>query len=161
MPISPEMRREMFSPHTGDGLLIFLEITHPNLEENIYVVNNTEEIPIQPEDGGPLRNYLPIPFDFTPPSITEDNITPSTITVDNVSLELTRALRSLNEPPKINIEVRSIISKTLETTFPKLSLINVQITASSITGELIIADIQGEGYPSLRFTPSFFPGLFA
>ena len=160
MPISQEMKEAMFTENTDNGLLVCLTISHPVLPRPLRVVNNMEDIVVQTDDRGPLE-FIAYPFDIIPFSITPDRITSTQLIIDNVSLEITQALRTITSSPIVLIEIRSMKNNyNLEVTLPNLKLTAVEIDVNKISGSLVADDVQIERWPSLTFNPSDFPGLF-
>lgn len=155
MTIDLEVQGEMFAEETADGLMVLLTITHSALSVDIRVALNNATVTSRGEE------FLPYPFDITLPTDDPDSPPRARLAIDNVSLELTQAIRSIQGAAAVLIEVVQLNDPdSVQLAFPELALRNVRWDASRLTGDLVSEDLQTEPWPALSFTPAHFPGLF-
>jgi Domain of unknown function (DUF1833) len=155
MPVSTAARQAMFAQETGEAFLILLTIDHPDFTAPIRVVNNTVNV----TSGG--QEYFAYPFDLTLPDSDHDKDIVAHLSIDNVSREITEAIRDADEPPTVEIAViRAAAPDAHEISLPTFTLRDVNWDALTISGELVLSDITFEPYPAYVFDPNRFPGLF-
>lgn len=106
--------------------------------------------------------FVGLPFDIVLPTAEVGSPPNAKLEIDNISREITSAIRSASgDPPGVIIEVvRLLDNDAVELSFPSLNLRNVRATVAKVTGDLFSEDLQTEPYPADRFTPGAFPGLF-
>jgi len=97
--ISAGAMASITSQETGNVWLAIMKITHPDLSEDICIVNNTQDIVY---DGVTYNRYS---FAFQPPSEDEGQSQPAKVTIDNVSREIVLAIRSINSAPTIEAAI--------------------------------------------------------
>ena len=153
--LSESFLRSAFSQETDEVWLILLTLSHPDLTDDIRVVHNPETITSRGQD------YIGFAFDLTLPSDTEDRAPVAELRIDNVSLEIAQAVRSISSAPTVTIEIiRAADPNTVEISLTGFTLRNVRWDALAVSGSLALDDISIEPYPAGSFTPASFPGLF-
>lgn len=153
--LSLAARIAMHAQETGEVFLVLLKIIHPNLPQPLFFVRDGQSC----VSRGQL--YIPVPFDFTLPSDTDDEPPQAKITIDNVSRQVTEALRSITTTP--DIEVSIVLASTpdvLEYGPVLFQLADLQVNALTVTGTLIYDPITNEQFPCDSYIPEWFPGLF-
>ncbi len=107
-------------------------------------------------------SFIGLPFTIRLPSDEAGSPPSSRLEIDNVSLEITAAIRNaVSSPPTVQIDVVRVLDQdAVELTFPLLKLRNVRANVGRVTGDLFSEDLQIEPYPNDRFVPGYFPGLF-
>jgi hypothetical protein len=139
---------------TGQAWLTLITLSHATLSEPIRVVDNNEHI----TSNGDL--YAAWNFEITLPGEDPDNPANARLTIGNVDPEILRALRTINSPPQVTIQV--VLSDTpdiVEAEFTGLVLRNANYDAGQISGDLVFEEILTEPVAT-SLTPADFPGLF-
>ena len=149
------LRESAYAAETEEVWLVLLTLSHPDLPDDIRIVNNTEPIQSRGQD------YVPLAFDIVLPSDTEERPPLAEVRIDNVSRDLTESIRSISDAPTATIEV--IVASNPDeavVSYTGFRLIGIGWDAADVTGQLVLDDISIEPYPAGRFTPASFPGLF-
>ena len=164
--IGADIKAVIEAPDSVDALLAFLTITHPLLPDPIRVVSDVIDYVV---DG---QTFKGLPFDF---GILSDNEGPpmTELRVQNVDRQIGRALLALNDRAKVALEIRSSADFDLSLDpreelpggsplyqFAEFDLIDVTVTASDISGRVMLRDFSQEPWPGRRCTQSRSPGLF-
>jgi len=136
-------------------LITLLEIDHDDLSEPFYVSNNRETVTY---DG---NDYLPYPFDIAFPVESEDRPASVKLTFDNSDRLLVETIRSISTPPSVAMAiVLNGSPPTLEVgPFPFI-MQSVDYDATKIVATLTYTAMLDEVFPSARFTPTNYPGIF-
>ena len=83
------------------------------------------------------------------------------VVMDNVSREMVEVLRALGSPPSVDVELVSTTSPNdVLASWPQFLLVNIDYSAETIAGDLVLETLFYEPFPSGTFTPSEFSGLF-
>lgn len=83
---TPAGRRNLLSTSADEPFLVLLEITHPDLDEPVRVVNDTMNITACGNE------YVACPFQITLPDDVAEQAPKATLSVDNIGRELTQWL---------------------------------------------------------------------
>jgi hypothetical protein len=159
-------RAALENPDAPDALLAFLTITHPGLADPIRVVSDVIDYL---RDG---VTYVGIPFEFKP--LTDRDGNPMTqLRMSNVDRRLAQAIRGFTGRPTVALELCSTADFDLSVqprepvgavaaiyAFHSFSLVNIIVTATDITAEVILQDYGVEPWPAIRATQDRLPGLF-
>jgi len=152
-PISDTLKQEAFSQESNLPLVL-LEISHADLAESIRVVNDKIDI----TSDGDL--YTAYPFEIILPDSREDAPPRAQIRIDNVSREISQAIRSISTPPSVAIKiVRRETPDIIEMEFSGMKLVNVPYDVLSVSGYLEFEDLTREPYPAHNFNPSSYGGI--
>lgn len=155
MVTSDSFKESAYSPETDDVWLVLGEIAHADLAENIYVVNNLENV----ESNGQL--YHACPFEISLPDDTEDGPPKARVRIDNVAQDVVAALRQINTPATVTLQVvMASDPDTVEAEWSGLTLRDITANVATVTGVLGLDDLRLEPFPAHSFSPSFFPGAF-
>jgi hypothetical protein len=156
MPVSNNALQALFAQETDEVFLVCLTIAHPSLLEPIRVVNNTEDL--QRSSG----LFIACAFEIELPQESGDTMPQARLTVDNVDGRIGEAVRVLNSPPKVTLEVvMASQPDTIESGPHDLILNSVSIDVQAVSGTLGYEVLLDEPFPKDMFTPSNSPGLFA
>lgn len=165
--LSSAALRAMFAEDTGDYPILLITVTHSTLPTPIRVSSDpTTRLSATDAEviyGTVSRSvsYPFLPFQISLPSDFEDSAPRAKITLDNVSRELTAAVRTLDSPPSVTIEmVMASSPDTVEAEFPGFDLSDIDGDVMTISGTLSIDLLVLEPFPAGVFTPGQFPGLF-
>jgi hypothetical protein len=145
----------MLAQQTSAVFLELLTVDHADLSSPIRLVNNTVDITSN------ANVFTAAAFRSSLPTDTEKRAPSARITVSNIDQTIIIALRSVSSPPTFTLAVISADTPdTYEYGPIDLELRDYQTTAQAITMTIALEDFAQEGWPSLRFDPVNFPGLF-
>lgn len=154
MTVSPELKAAAYAQETSDGLLVLLTLDHADLAEPIRVVANTVNVTSRGQE------FIAFPFEVVLPGSSEDAPPRARLTIDNVSREITAAIRSIGSAVDVTIEaVRLEDPDSVEVSFPDFKLRDVTWDVNTVSGELQLEDMTREPFPADNFSPAEFPGL--
>lgn len=162
--LSTRARNAMFAQQTSEVFIVLLTISHPSFDDDIRVSSDPFELlPIANVRGVVSRSkeYVFIPFDIILPQQDDTNVARATLSVDNIGREIVSAVRTADSAVNVKIEV--VLASDVDT--PEISLDGFQLSSVSydaftVSGELSMEYYDLEPFPSLRFTPPDFPGIF-
>lgn len=163
--IDAGVQRGLEAMETPDALLVFLTLTHPNLSVPIRVVSDVMNYVVAGD------TYIGLPFDFS--LLSDDDGPPQTeIRMQNVDRKIGQALLGLTERARVDVTIRSSsdfdlsqdpraeVSTAVIYAFQGFDLIDVTVTADTISGRVMLRDYSQETWPGIRCTQSRVPGLF-
>lgn len=154
MTVSSLMRGVMFAQDTGNGLLVLLTIDHDDLAQPIRVVNNQVDV----SSRGDL--FTAFPFDIVLPEDEPDVAQVARLILDNISREITQAIRTISSAATVLVEVVQLKDpEAVEIAYPSLNLRNVRWDSTRVTGDLMSDDLHLEPCPGHHFSPTDFPGI--
>jgi hypothetical protein len=140
---------------TGEVFLILLTISSDEIVDTYRFVRNTEDI----TSNG--YNYIAYGFDITLPDEDPDTLPTIQLVIDNVDRAIVDTLNSLIEPPTVTLSV--VLASTpnvIEYGPLEMTLLGADYDSLTITGQLAYEDILNQSYPSGKYIPSDYPGLF-
>lgn len=153
--VSLATRQALYDQETGESFLLLVTVDHPDLPEPIRVTSDKADT----ESRGEI--YQAAAFELTLPDDNEDRGPRALIRIGNVDREIVRTLRAIATPPTVTIEVvPGSDPDTVEAAFPDFRLSDATYDALIVEGELTLDEFLGEPFPSGRFDPARFPGLF-
>lgn len=154
-PLSSVARRALFAQETDQVFLLLLTIAHPSLTASIRCVDNTEDIVSRGE------TYIAFPFEITLPDERDETPPRMRLRIDNVDRSIVQAVRTIQSPPTITLEVVLAASpSTIEARFDGFQLRQTTYDALTVEGDLEAEAVLSEPFPAGSFIPSDFPGLF-
>ena len=154
MPVTSALRQSAFAAETDEVWLVLLTLSHPDLTDDIRVVNNPVDITSR------SKTYVGFAFDLTLPVDSDEQAPVARLTIDNVSRHIAEAIRSISSAPAVTMDIiRAAAPDTVELTFSGFRLREVQWDALTVSGALVLDDITIEPYPAGVFSPASFPGL--
>ena len=153
--VSATARAAINAQQTGEAFLILLTISHPNIDPPIRVTSDGVNTISRGE------TFIAYPFEVTLPDDRDDQVVRASLRVDNVGREIATALRSIDSPPQVTLEVVLGSSPdTVEAGPFDFTLRGATYDALTVTGDLVFEDILNEPIPGDAMTPANFPGLF-
>lgn len=161
MTVSDQGRAELFNPE-GDEFLVCLTIEHEEISPSIRVVNNTEAIVSNAENGVDDQTFIAYPFDITWPDQREDSPPHAQLVIDNVDLQIGKTLREMARTNRATVTLMAVRMddyNNAEEIIPAMFLTNVVIDSLSIRGDLNVEDMTREPFPARTFSPAEYPGL--
>ncbi|MFN7224473.1 MAG: DUF1833 family protein [Paracoccaceae bacterium] len=164
---SAEARRvDLEQTDAPDAILGFLTISHIGLPEPIRVVSDASDYLL---DG---QRFVGLPFGFRILTDT-DEIPRTQLTVQNVDRRMGEAVLAMRGRAEVAIELRSSADFDLAVhprvplaatapiyAFRKLTLRDVTVTATELSGTVMLHDYTTEPWPSQRAIEARLPGLF-
>ena len=155
MAVSDKFRDSAYGPDIDTVWLVLATIEHADLSDHLRVVNNTEDIVSQG------NTFTACPFEISLPDDTDDGPPGARVTIDNVSQEMTIALRTIDSPAQITFEVIDAAAPDdIEIEYADLTLRDIEIDVAQVRGTVGFDDARLESFPSHNFSPGFFPGAF-
>jgi hypothetical protein len=144
----------LFAQETGDGLLVLLTLSSPEMTAPLRLVANGADV----TSRGHLFNAYP--FDLVLPDDVEDTPPRAQVRFDNVSRELIPWIRGLQNAPTALIELVKISAPDVV----EVSIANLIATAptydvNQITVTLAVRDDTQHPCTKDLFSPSLFGGL--
>lgn len=164
--ISSGFRREIERTESGEIALIFLAISHPELEEIIRVVSDPKDFVW----GGETFQGFQFEIDLL---TDNDRFPEARLTIQNVDQRIGEALRKVTAPARLRIDVLAgsqfdltvspraeIGTAQPEYTADALYLVDVEVDVMQITGRITSWNYSQELWPGIRATQDRCPGLF-
>lgn len=165
-PISGALKRALLKQESGEAIIAFLAISHVDLAEPIRVASDGVDYSWQGEawTGFPFKMQI----------LSDDEGAPKCqIEVQNVDRKIGDALRALSTPPRLRLDLvaASEFDQTADPRAPigtppveysanHLRLINVSVSAMTVTGDVAGMDYSQDYFPGRYATQDRFPGLF-
>jgi hypothetical protein len=154
--LSSDTLRAILSSETDEVFLVLITISHEELTDDIRVCSNSTNITSR------SNTYYAYPFDLQLPS--DEDLSPprAQIIIDNISKEISDAVRVISSPATFTMEIiRAADPDVVEASWQDFKLHNVKGDAFQLSGDLTLEDVIQEPYPGDTFSPSRFRGLFA
>ena len=142
-----------------------LQLSHPSLDESIYMVQDRIPWDFTLEDGETIKTFEPVPFRFTPPAAGDNGVLELGISIDNIDRRVFDFIESLDDGTNSAVEViyRPYLSDdptTVQMTPPLvLFLSDIRIDAFEITGRATFTNIVNKQYLTEYYDRQRFPGL--
>lgn len=153
--LSQNLRVAANAQETGEAVFYLLTFRHPSFVADITVCNNAEDL----VSNG--ITYQRFPFEVSLPN-DDDSAPPQVkLTVDNVDRRIVQALRSVNTPITVLLQLVSASTPDVVEGGPaEFKLRAPTFDASVVEGTLMFEDILNEPFPASIFSPRYYPGLF-
>lgn len=163
--LSLNFRRALFDQESGEVPVFLLTITHPDLDQPIYLTTDaTERLGTAPLTYGTVSRgvtFLYAGIDVTIPDEQDKSPPVSKLTIANVTRDLVPLARSVNTPPAVRIEaVLASALDDVEMSWPSLDMSNLTYDAATLQFDLTMDALVTEPFPAGSFSPAYFPGLF-
>lgn len=164
--ISNELKEITYSQESDIAVIILLTINTEDSDEKLYICN----VPVEKFSDlgeniyGCVSNgnrFIFLPFEITLPQDDKTGAVSAKLTIDNVDRNIIPYIRSSIKP--VNMKIQLVLSSNLdniEVEYDNFKLKNVSYDGFKISGDVSIEYLELEPFPSGRFTPSGFPGLF-
>lgn len=151
-----ELDKNSFSRYLGRSVCLLVEISHPELSQTYYLINNIVDKTIE----GQL--YQAYPFDIILPSQTEQSGTKITLSNINniISKEIVDIVNS-NENVIVQLYIANIEDNDSEKIDKgSFELTEIAITNEVVTGTINIRNCFDINLGSIRYNKQLFPNLF-
>lgn len=161
---SDNFNQQVFAQDTDSVFIVLLTFSSDDLEDDIRIASDPYELlPVANVLGVESNGleYIFIPFKITLPRDDKTGSVSATLKVDNVEREIIAQARSIRKP--LSVRIQCVLSNdvdAIELDYDYFKLENVTYDQMSISGELTLDYWDLEPFPSGRFTPSQFPGMF-
>lgn len=161
---SDSFKQQFYAQETESVFIVLLTLSSDDLAEDILIASDPYELLPTANVRGVVSNgleYIFIPFEITLPKDDSTGVVTAGITIDNVARDVIDQARSVRSP--INVRIQVVLSDdvdAVELDYDYFKLTNVRYTTTTVTGQLTLDYWELEPFPSGRFTPSYFPGLF-
>lgn len=164
--LSGALRRQFLLQESGEAIIAFLTISHSSLADPIRVAGDGADYLFQGE------TWTGFPFGFS--LLTDEDGSPRCqIDVQNVDRRIGDALKALSSPARVRLDLvaASEFDQTatprvalgtppIEYTARHLFLVNVSVTAATVTGDVVSWDYFQTTWPARLATQDRYPGLF-
>lgn len=151
------------SQTTDEIFVILLTLKHTSLTQDICISSDNKSL-LTNGLRGTVSNgveYTYLPFKLTLPNLQDGTIPACKISIDNIDRAITAALSSILSPPAIEVRIALASDPdVIEYVLTGMKLNDIVSDRMTIEGEFSTEYFVSEPYPSVRFTPSRFPGLF-
>lgn len=162
--LSNAAKAAIFAQSTDRAFIVLITINHSTFTQPIRVASDPKEL--LPDSG--LRGvvsrgmeFVFMPFSINLPAQDDTGVAKASISVDNINREIVAAVRRASSALSITIEIVLDSSPdTLEASMEDFRLERVTYDAMTVSGDISLEYFDLEPFPSRRFTPSDFPGLF-
>jgi hypothetical protein len=158
------VREAYASAPDGVVLLHGLTLTHSAWTGSLDVVQDTQQHALR-DEALATRTYLPVPFAFSLPEVSESAASEIRVELDTVPRDVSALLdQAVAAAGVITLTYRAWLSTDTSTpAYGPLTLTVLEATATldRISLRATAADITNKAFPNLDYTPSKFPGLVA
>ena len=163
-PVSNAFKTAIYAQQTSEVFIMLATISHPDFEDDICLANDPFEL--LPEAGvrGVIsrgKEYIYLPFNINLPAQDDTGVAKASLSIDNIDRQIVSAVRRASSALTITLEI--VLASNVdvpEVTVQDFRLESVTYDALSVSGDISVEYYDLEPFPSRRFTPSDFPGLF-
>ncbi|MFQ6553391.1 DUF1833 family protein [Aestuariibius insulae] len=155
MSLSPVARRSIDAGQTDAVWLVLADLRHPDWDQDIHLVTNTEAI----VSNG--ITYLPYAMSITFPEEGTEGVPFVAFAADNVSQEILAELRSVSGP--ITVDLCHIVASQPDRRIAPLDGLELRVFSydvQTISGQIVASPVREAPASAISFTPNRFPALF-
>lgn len=155
-----------YALETDEVIIALLTITSDALTEPVYI--SSEPVEFLPDSDADVKGVISngnefvfIPFDIALPRDDKTGTVSAKLRIDNIDREVIDIVRNIRKPALVKIQ--AILASNpdfIEMEYENFKLSNVSYDAEYVEGDLTLEYWGLEPFPSGRFTPAGFPGLF-
>ena len=166
MTVSNTFKQAAFAQETDEVFVVLVTLDSDELAEPIRVCSDPfEKLEELGEDiYGMISNgetFIFLPFDIQLPRDDKTGTVSAKMSIENTDRRIIEAARSVTKPVNVNIQcVLASDPDAIELEFNHFQLSNIKYDVMTVDGDLTLNYWGLEPFPSNRFTPSNFPGLF-
>lgn len=163
---SSTFNQELYAQESDDVFIVLVTFYSDELLEPIRVCSDMyEKLTLLGQDiYGCISNgetFIFTPFDVSLPRDDSSGTVSAKLTIDNVDREIVEKVRTITKP--VSVKIQCVLASdvdAVELEFDAFKLSNVKYDSTTVSGDLTLDYWGLEPFPSGRFTPSDFPGLF-
>lgn len=169
--ISQSLRNELEATHSGEFMVVFATITHPDIPTPIRIAGDVVDYIL---DG---KRYLGCPFEL---SILSDgeSLPRGRISIANVDQRVGAAIEDMVDSPRIDLQIcaqsdfdaiatidgqrtrAETSTATVEYDAKWLRMTNITVDAISVSADISSFDVGREYWPGVRAIKANCPGLY-
>lgn len=162
--LSNAAKHAIFSQQTSEAFIILVTISHSNFTDDIRVASDPFEILPSANVRGVVSRgteFVYFPFSINLPNSDDTGIARAMVSFDNIDRSMINAIRTADSSLSIKIEmILASDVDNVEFVIEGFKLDRVTYDSLTISGEISMEYYDLEPFPSKRFTPADFPGLF-
>lgn len=152
--VSNTLRYHLYAQESEDPFLQLFTFTHESFS-TIRLVNNMTDVVSRG------LTFTAFPIQVTMPTDDGDTAREVVLEMDNASLFMMEALRSVRTPIQVKIEmILASVPDTVQIELAELEINNVTYNATSIQARLILDGFLTTSIPAETYGPTNFPGIF-
>lgn len=164
--VSDNFKESVFKQETDDVFIVLLTLKSDELLEDIRLTSDNLEkfndlgTNVYGVTSNSLR-YIFCPFEISLPRDDKTGTVSAKLSIQNVDRSIVQYARSVKSP--ITVKIQAVLSRDVnyvEQEFDNFKLSSVSYDSLVVEGSLTLDYWGLEPFPSGRFTPSNFPGLF-
>lgn len=163
---SSTFKQAAYAQETDEVVIALVTLYSDELTQPIRVCSDPYEklIGLGDDIYGLVSNgdtYLFLPFDIWLPRDDKTGVVSAKFSIDNVDRNIVATARSVTKP--VSVKIQCVLSDDVdrvEIEFDNFKLSNITYDVMQLTGDLTLDYWGLEPFPSGRFVPSDFPGLF-
>lgn len=163
---SQNFKQAAYAQETEEVFIVLLTLDSDELTEPIRVCSDPYEklVGLGDDIYGCVSNgetFVFLPFEIMLPRDDKTGTVSAKLKVENVSRQLIPQVRSISKP--LSVKMQAVLSSDVdfvEIEYDDFNLPNVRYDLFKIEGDITLDYWGLEPFPSYRFTPSGFPGLF-
>jgi hypothetical protein len=156
MTYSTNARRNLLATSADEPMLELVEITHPDLEIPIRVVNDTQDITVEGNE------FIACPFSLTRPDDVDQQAPTAKLSVDNIGRELTHWLEHSRGGKGARCRLMAVLRSQPDVIEfdMTMDLSGLSINNMTVDGELGFQNTLMQPAVTMRYDPISSPGLF-
>lgn len=161
---SNSFKQHAYAQETDQACIALITISSDELEENLYVSSDPTQILPTANVYGTISNgqeYVFLPFDLYLPADDKTGAVTAKLIIENIDRRIIEIVRTVSKP--VNMNIKMVLSGDLdfiEIEYDNFKLTNITYDSMTVTGDISLEYWGLEPFPSKKFTPSNFPGLF-
>lgn len=163
---SQEFKASVFAQETDDVFIVLVRLYSDELPNDILICNDPKEkfLDLGNDVYGVTSNgdrYIFCPFDISLPRDDKTGTVSAKLSIQNIDRSIVGYARSVQN--SITVKIQVVLSRdvdAVELEFDNFKLSSVSYDSLIVEGSLTLDYWGLEPFPSGRFTPSNFPGLF-
>lgn len=140
----------ILAPETNEAFVHLISVTPPG----IYFTDNSVDITSR------AQVFTQLPFSFVAPYNKEGMLSEAQLVIDNVDRQLIDDIRAESSPLSVDVEIVAVSAPDdVVASYKGATLRNVTYNQLSISGTLVLEDLQAENFSQLM-TGRYYPALF-
>lgn len=161
--ISDNAKEAVFAQQTDEVFVYLLTITSEGLATPIRVCSDPNQVLPTAGVRGIVSNsqeYVYLPFQINLPTQDDTGVYRASLAIDNTGRDMVQSIRTGKQ---IYVTISVVMASNpdfIELEMPQLRLERVTYDAFTISGDLSMDYYDLEPFPSKRYTPSYFEGIF-